>query len=1101
MRDSCCGPTLRRYLLVTLAIAAAKLAGAPALRGQSPSASGDAAATPTLLARASSADAPQPLVIDRAAVEVAVAGLLARTQVTLTFRNPHDRDLEGELVFPLPEGATVSGYGLDIDGQVVDAVVVESGAARVAFEAEERRRIDPGLVEWRRGSSFRTRVWPVPRHGERTVRVEYLSELAVRSEGGSTTAAYTLPLRLPEPVAELRVRLEVAGSAGRPQVLGTGPSGIEFTPSKIGFVADTTLQAVAWTADLAFAFPVSAAGRALVEVDEKERAHFVIDDFVDDQSGSAPPSPAPARVGLVWDASLSRVRADTRREITLVAGWLQSLGDVEVDLTVVRDVAENKRRFELRGGDTSEIVAHLSGLAYDGATRLDRLSFDPDCDYHVLVSDGIGTIGAPLPEISSRPVYVLSSDPLADHNALKHIAQASGGQYFNLHVSKDEEVLSQLGRPALSLLAVRCDQGQVADVVAPARRVTGGRMALSGRLVSPEARITLLYGWQRGSPTTRRSFVLQRPGKATTGLVARLWAQRRIADLSLWPEKNHEELLQLGRQYGLVTPGTSLLVLETLEQYLRHRIEPPASRAAMRESYLRQVSELVEDPECLRQDKIEQVVPMWQKRMRWWRRKPGDDKAESDEQPEARVPAASREGAGRGSVSIRGRVTDPSGGLAVGAAVTITNTLTGAEAQAQTGSDGTYEVRGLATGRYRIVCRVPGFKTTERRVRTACGGSATVDLRVEVASMAETIVVDQEIGAAYGGGDSAVSASSIIALKPWDPQTPYLSALKQAAAAETYAVYLTQRGAYGNSPSFFLDCADHFLKSGRRDLGVRILTDVVEMMPDEPRLQRIAAHRLQQIGELALAVDLFEKVLRLRPEEPQSLRDLALALCERADARRTQHGRTDERAASDYRRAIELLYEIVLGRWDSRFPEIEVVALMDLNRIVAVMRRDGVSLGARPKLDPRLIQATDVDLRVVLTWDTDNADMDLWVVEPTGEKCYYSNERTASGGMISEDFTGGLGPEEYLIRKAPPGAYAIKADYFGSAAVELLGPTTVQATVYTDFARANERRRALTLRLYEDGSEVDVGAVCVEGKPDRTRQGQGAPCGVTATER
>ena len=63
-------------------------------------------------------------------------------------------DLEGELVFPLPEGTTVSGYGLDIDGVVVDGVVVTKEKARVAFEAETRRRVDPGTpplgCEWKR---------------------------------------------------------------------------------------------------------------------------------------------------------------------------------------------------------------------------------------------------------------------------------------------------------------------------------------------------------------------------------------------------------------------------------------------------------------------------------------------------------------------------------------------------------------------------------------------------------------------------------------------------------------------------------------------------------------------------------------------------------------------------------------------------------------------------------------------------------------------------------------------------------------------------------------------------------------------------------------
>jgi uncharacterized protein YfaP (DUF2135 family) len=46
--------------------------------------------------------------------------------------------------------------------------------------------------------------------------------------------------------------------------------------------------------------------------------------------------------------------------------------------------------------------------------------------------------------------------------------------------------------------------------------------------------------------------------------------------------------------------------------------------------------------------------------------------------------------------------------------------------------------------------------------------------------------------------------------------------------------------------------------------------------------------------------------------------------------------------------------------------------------------------------------------------------MDLWVIEPTGEKCYYSHPSTKIGGRLSKDLTGGYGPEEYMVKNALP---------------------------------------------------------------------------------
>jgi len=136
-----------------------------------------------------------PMAVHALSIDIHIAGMIARTTVVVTFENPHDRDLEGELTFPLPDGATVCGYGLDIDGEIVDASLVEKRKARVVFEEEVRRGVDPGLLEQVGGNQFRTRVWPLPAHGRRSVKVEFVSPLDSR-DGNSV---YEFPLRFEPP--------------------------------------------------------------------------------------------------------------------------------------------------------------------------------------------------------------------------------------------------------------------------------------------------------------------------------------------------------------------------------------------------------------------------------------------------------------------------------------------------------------------------------------------------------------------------------------------------------------------------------------------------------------------------------------------------------------------------------------------------------------------------------------------------------------------------------------------------------------------------------------------------------------------------------------
>jgi hypothetical protein len=182
------------------------------------------------------------------------------------------------------------------------------------------------------------------------------------------------------------------------------------------------------------------------------------------------------------------------------------------------------------------------------------------------------------------------------------------------------------------------------------------------------------------------------------------------------------------------------------------------------------------------------------------------------------------------------------------------------------------------------------------------------------------------------------------------------------------------------------------------------------------------------------------------------------------------------RVREDFPRALELLHKVVMNNW-ARFEEIEVIALMEANRLIARMQTLPANLRTNHPFDPRLVKLIDPDLRIVLTWDTDNTDIDLHVVEPSGEVAFYSHNRTTIGGLVSRDFTQGYGPEEYVLRKLMPGQYQIKANFYGSRDQKMIGPTTVQATIITNYAKPNEKRESMTLRLSGAKQMIDVGTV------------------------
>ena len=335
-------------------------------------------------------------------------------------------------------------------------------------------------------------------------------------------------------------------------------------------------------------------------------------------------------------------------------------------------------------------------------------------------------------------------------------------------------------------------------------------------------------------------------------------------------------------------------------------------------------------------------------------------------------------------------------------------------------------------------------------------GQAAAESRAVAAGAEES-----KLAAKPDDGSAAVAATAAqIELSGWNPDTPYLDEIRDAA--DPYLAYLGQREVHGAMPAFYLDVAD-FLRDQAKSprLALRVLSNLAELDSENTALTRVLAYRLSQWNLHALAVPQFEYALAQRPEEPQSYRDLGLAL-----ARQT----TPDRA-----RAIEMLWQVAIGEWHGRFPDIEIIALHELNDVLA-QAPTGTPVDLKKLGIPaELLDPVAVGLRVVLSWDADNTDIDLWVVDPVGDKAVYSQPRTRTGGHMSRDFTGGYGPEVFTIRRPLPGTYVVMANYFGDRRQSLTGPVTIQLEFQTRFGTATSERASTTRRLESGSQTIEIG--------------------------
>ena len=101
-------------------------------------------------------------------------------------------------------------------------------------------------------------------------------------------------------------------------------------------------------------------------------------------------------------------------------------------------------------------------------------------------------------------------------------------------------------------------------------------------------------------------------------MAARFWAQKKLEHLQAGGDESKPAMLQLGREYGLVTPDTSLIVLETLDQYLKHRVVPPkSSLPEIYEQYMDIVSKEEKKETDSMEERKQRVSKVWKRRVAW----------------------------------------------------------------------------------------------------------------------------------------------------------------------------------------------------------------------------------------------------------------------------------------------------------------------------------------------------------------------------------------------------------------------------------------------------------------------------------------------------
>lgn len=491
--------------------------------------------------------------IKRMNVETKIIGDIGITTYTIEVYNNLDRDLSGELQFPLSDHQTVIGYSLDIKGELRDAVGVDKAKGRTAYESIVSKNIDPALVEKTEGNNFKTRIYPIPANGSRIIVLEIVDNLVWKNG----TFEFILPVNFKEKINKKEISIDFIGFS----------EGLEISDYE-SFELKKGNQFTSLTSDRAedVHIKVTPKKQSFAFYQEYEEEYFYYTSTLLPDTDIS--KKTPKTINIFWDCSRSR-KGVIAKEIKFLREFCKRVKQVELNIISFNTEIIDKKVIKVRNGNTKKVEKYISMLSYDGATQYGCIKEMPIADLNLLFSDGLGNFGNTNFVQCTIPTYTITSQATINPSKLIGIARDHAGVFINLENQSLLLSIDQIIKESTVFSGYK-EKGIKACYPTVNTKLVDQQFTSVARGVKVDA-LTLDF---KDVNDLDISLV---PIEIKQGLfdLRKFFVTKQIKELSIEPEENKEALLRLGLSYNLLTDYTSLIVLETLEDYINNEIVPP----------------------------------------------------------------------------------------------------------------------------------------------------------------------------------------------------------------------------------------------------------------------------------------------------------------------------------------------------------------------------------------------------------------------------------------------------------------------------------------------------------------------------------------------
>ncbi len=539
-------------------------------------------------------------------VDVHIEDGFARTVIDQTYFNHANWRMEGTFYFPLPPDASLSRLAMYVDGNLMEGGMAERNYARSVYEQIMWSQKDPALLEWVDGSTFKMRVFPLEARQEKRIIIGYTQRLP----GLYGRSQYRFPAGHSLGVVNewsFAGRIKNAGNlvlgSDSHQLVGQDKipdDGASFRMKREG--NDVLLNGKATNALLArdvtlnLVDPVGGAAQGTARFSRlvHEGNNYVMLRYRPDLKVEK------QRQNRDWvflfessgdrDPLLARVQIDVIRTLLTNAEHNDTFAILTAG-TRVRSF--NSQPLPATPENIQEAITFLEGSHLIGALDLNQalVAAQPYLSqaqnpYLVHVGSGIAAMGERRPDMLAKRIlhnahYVgVAVGKRWSRDFMKTAAERTGGYYTQINPDEPVgwrafELAATLNTPRLMDIKVLPDGG-------PAKFLLDSTAIAQGEEICAIARLGPDDGAMPKSLTvlgTLDGNAFQVPIElpkqmAEAGHLPRTWAKLELDRLLAEDAQKHRDrIIELSKQMYVMTPFTSLLVLENEEMYQRFKVD------------------------------------------------------------------------------------------------------------------------------------------------------------------------------------------------------------------------------------------------------------------------------------------------------------------------------------------------------------------------------------------------------------------------------------------------------------------------------------------------------------------------------------------------